>query len=58
MLNTGTYLYRRIKYYVQDSTVMKKDNDNRSYKFWKFRVKINSDLPSAKRNAFWVNVGL
>ena len=35
-----------------------KDDDNRSYKFWKFRVTRNSDLPSAKRNAFSVNVGL
>ena len=26
--------------------------------FWKFRVTSNSDLPSAKHNAFWENVGL
>ena len=44
--------------YVQDLIVMKKDDDNRSISFLKFRVTRNSDLLSAKCNAFWVNVGL
>ena len=41
---------------MQDPIVMKKDDDNRSTEvFGKFRVTRNSDLPSAKRSAFWVN---
>ena len=43
--------------YAQDPIVMKKDDDNRPC-FLKFRVTRNSDLPSARRNVFWVNVGL
>ena len=51
------YLHKWNKIYVQDPIVMEKD-DNIFSSFWKFRVTLNSDLPNAKRNAFWVNLGL
>ena len=48
MINRGKYLHRRIKIYVQDPIVMKKD-DNRSKKF--FQISCHTKFRFAEREA-------